>query len=530
VKNQLKAKVKGQKKRELALAGEDPLNEVENDVLQSKKLYPAIELLHDPQGLAEVAFRNLKKSNSSGSYKFEVKLLMMNFVTRLVGNHELMVLPLYPFLQKYMSGTQRDVTAILAYSVQACHQFVPPDEIYGLLKTLAHNFITERCSGEQMAVGINAARAICARCPSVMNSDEETKQDLEGNEAGNNTNNRNTMDMEGFAQDLAAYSKHRDQSVRVAGKGWMNFVREVYPTLLAGKDRGTHGSALHRAGEKPLKYGEQQVAMGVKGADLLAEYERKKALQKESRLAQGGNDDDGSESDGWVDMEEDGEDDGDEGEWEEVGGEEGEDADAGSEKVGDEEEEDDDSDAPDLVNLEEEKMSKEERDKLQQDTSSTRIFTTSDFEKMRKLVARAERDKRDPRAAARRKRAEANGESLEELSDDYDESDVDSEDEGPRIAGRVHPDEIMAEAKRKRQSKAEKLEKIVAGRDKFAHKQRAGSSTNTEKARKKNFLMQKFSRTMRAKKDLKETAIVANKRKSKLKGLTHEAKKRRRKL
>ena len=47
----------------------------------------------------------------------------------------------------------------------------------------------------------------------------------------------------------------------------------------------------------------------------------------------------------------------------------------------------------------------------------------------------------------------------------------------------------MAEAKRKRQPEAEKIEKIMAGREKFQHKSRAGGSTNKEKKRKKNFLI-----------------------------------------
>jgi hypothetical protein len=43
----------------------------------------------------------------------------------------------------------------------------------------------------------------------------------------------------------------------------------------------------------------------------------------------------------------------------------------------------------------------EEREKLKQDISSTRIFSTSDFLKMGRLVEREERSKRDPREAAR---------------------------------------------------------------------------------------------------------------------------------
>lgn len=39
-------------------------------------------------------------------------------------------------------------------------------------------------------------------------------------------------------QDLAAYSKHKDKSVVVAARSFINFIREVYPSLLKTRDRG----------------------------------------------------------------------------------------------------------------------------------------------------------------------------------------------------------------------------------------------------------------------------------------------------
>jgi len=326
------------------------------------------------------------------------------------------------------------------------------------------------------------------------------------------------MDIEAFARDLAAYAKHRDRSVSIAGRTWTNFIREVYPSLLQGKDRGSVGSALHRAGEKPLRYGEQKVAAGVAGADLLVEYEARKALAKNQTT-------DGDESDG----------DGD-GIEEEKMNDEASDDEA-------EVEEDSDNEAPQLMLLnddgkeqkEEEsdsdgvidvsKMSDKERNLLQQEVSSTRVFSTADFDRMRKLVEREKRAKRDPREAARRKRAIAAGKEFEELSDD--DSDYDS-DEGIRISGAVNPGDIMADVKKKRISKAEKLEKIVAGREKFESKSRDGGSTNIEKKRKKNFQMTKYAFASRQKRSEKDSVRQLRKGKS----LKHDrdSKKRRRKL
>lgn len=582
IAKQVKNKIKAQKKRELGLDTTD------HGVEASKKLYPAIELLRDPQGLAESVLKRIQTTGANG-FRFEHKLLAMNFVTRLVGNHELMLLNLYPFLRRYMGGSQRDVTAVLAYSVQACHELVPPEEVHGLLQTIAHNFVTERCSGEQIAVGINTCRAICARVPSSLVKEDSDTLNAEQNESTSSLQ----VDVEAFARDLAGYAKHRDRSVAVAGRSWQNFVREVYPSLLQGKDRGAKGSALHRAGEKPLRYGEKRVAAGVRGADLLIEYEAKKEAymrRKAEKRARGEDSSEDEDSDDGIHDEP--MNDGDE--WEEVeeGDEEnegndieiGSDDDAldensnveeGSDDDDDDndtegedsfendkveghndmysEEEDDDVVAPNLVEVKEvngkmvpantkgehdssdesivdlSKMTAEERQKLAMEVSATRIFSAEDFTKMRKLVEREERIKHDPRAAARLKRLRAQGKDFEELSDD---SDINSDEEdGVHVKGAVNIMDIAAEAKRKRATKIERLEKIIAGREEFEHKKREGGSTNNEKKRRKNFLMSKFSMSNREKQSSKETARRGTLKKSKKRvNEKHANKKRRRRL
>ncbi|KAL3911793.1 MAG: hypothetical protein SGARI_001473 [Bacillariaceae sp.] len=499
VDRQVHNRKRQQRKREGADV--DEWMEVRDDegVEAARKLYPAIELLRDPQGLAEAVLKRLKAPKASISYR--IKLLMMNFVTRLVGNHELLLLNLYPFLQKYMGGHQRDVTAVLAYTVQACHETVPPDEVYGILKTIAHNFVTERCSEEQIAVGINAIRAICARVPAVL-SIEESK-DSSGSAA---------FDVEAFARDIAAYSNHRDRSVSIAGKGFTNFIRETHPSLLQGKDRGLKGSALHRAKAKPLRYGERKIAAGVEGADLLVEYEAKKAAHLKKKKQQG---DDGDDASGGNDEEE-------------MIAMESEDEEAPNLVYVDPNKSKTEGDADDDEVLDLSKLTQDERDQLKQQVSSTRVFSAADFAKMRKLVEREERARRDPREAARRKRAAARGEGFEELSGD-DSDDSDDDEDQIHVKGAVNPDDIMALARKKRQSKAEKLQKILAGRDAFESKERGGGSTNTEKERRKNFQMAKSSKSARSKGRGKGGLSEKRGHGGKVqKG--HEAKKRRRKV
>ena len=477
VKRQLKNRNRQQRKREGV--NTDEWLDVRDDegVEVAKKLYPAIELLRDPQGLAEDVLKRLKNPKSSIPYKN--KLLMMNFVTRLVGNHELLVLNLYPFLQKYMGGHQREVTGILAYAVQACHQGVPPDDVYGILKTIAHNFVTERCSEEQMAVGINAIRAICARTPSVLSVEDSKDEAISM-----------AFDVEAFVRDIAAYSNHRDRSVSIAGKSYTNYIRATHPSLLQGKNRGLKGSALHKAKVRPMRYGEAKVQYGVDGADLLLEYEAKKAAyerEQERIEAEGCSEDEDVEEveEGMNDVEE-----GDQTAPDLIVVDpEEKDEDDGKENAGEDQEKEE------VLDLS--KMTQEERNKLNMEISSSRVFSAADFSKMRKLVEREERARRDPREAARRKRAIARGKEFDFLSD----SDFGSDDEEDmvKIKGAVNPDMIMAEAKRKRKSKAEKLKKVLEGREKFESNDRAGGSTNTEKERKKNFLMTKSSKRARSK-------------------------------
>lgn len=163
-------------------------------------LFPAIQMLNDPQSLAEKLFKRLR---AAGGERFEVKLLLMNFVSRLIGCHKLLLLSFYSFLQRYLTSHQQEVTHILAYLIQACHELVPPEEVLPVIKAIAYNFITERCSNEVVAVGINSVREILSRVPSVLR------------EPG----------MDDFVQDLALYGRKTHKSVMVAAHGIVNLVR-----------------------------------------------------------------------------------------------------------------------------------------------------------------------------------------------------------------------------------------------------------------------------------------------------------------
>ena len=140
------------------------------------------------------------------------------------------------------------MTRLLAAAATACHELVPPD-------ALANQFIHDRARPEIAAVGLNAVREICARCPLVMDED--------------------------LLQDLAQYKKARDKPVSNAARGLIALFREIAPGLLEKKDRGK-GADMSRSLKE---FGEGEVTDRIDGIDLLQrDMLRKKRKRMNRRL------------------------------------------------------------------------------------------------------------------------------------------------------------------------------------------------------------------------------------------------------
>ncbi|CAI7808189.1 unnamed protein product [Closterium sp. NIES-54] len=265
----LKRVMKGLRKQQRAVMGGGGEGTGEGE---GNMHFAALHLLHDPQGFAEKLLSRVSKCNE----KFEVKLLMLNVVSRVIGTHRLLLLNFYPFLQRYLMPHQRDVTHLLAIAVQACHDLVPPDAVESMVKQIVNLFVHDRARPEVIAVGLNAVREVCARMPLVMGEE--------------------------LLQDLAMYKKAREKAVAAAARSIISLFREVNPSLLQRKDRGKPG----KAGEavQPVAFGHVAVSDHVPGIELLGIPEE--------------------EGDGEEGESEEGSDEGSEGESEEEGGEESE--------------------------------------------------------------------------------------------------------------------------------------------------------------------------------------------------------------
>ncbi|XP_004647491.1 protein SDA1 homolog [Octodon degus] len=210
--------------------------------------FSAIHLIHDPQDFAEKLLKQLENSKE----RFEVKMMLMNLISRLVGIHELFLFNFYPFLQRFLQPHQREVTKILLFAAQASHHLVPPEIIQSLLMTVANNFVTDKNSGEVMTVGINAIKEITARCPLAMTEE--------------------------LLQDLAQYKTHKDKNVMMSARTLIQLFRTLNPQMLQKKFRGKPTEASVEA--RVQEYGELDAKDYIPGAEVL-EVEKEEDAENE---------------------------------------------------------------------------------------------------------------------------------------------------------------------------------------------------------------------------------------------------------
>ncbi|XP_061782857.1 protein SDA1 homolog [Nerophis lumbriciformis] len=277
--------------------------------------FSAIHLIHDPQDFSEKLLKQLETSKE----RFEVKIMMMELISRLVGIHELFLFNYYPFVQRFLQPHQREVTKILLCAAQASHHLVPPEIIESVIGTIANNFVTDRNSGEAVTVGINAIKEVAARCPLAITED--------------------------LLHDLALYKTHKDKNVMMSARSLIQLFRNLNPKILHKKDRGRPTEASMEA--KVKDYGELGAVSYIPGAEVLEVEEEVK--------------DGEAEEDGWENASIS--DDGEDGEWVDVYHSSDEDTGEVAEKL--------------------KSVPVEEREAKAAAVSSSRLLTQDDFKKIR---------------------------------------------------------------------------------------------------------------------------------------------------
>ncbi|KAF7721180.1 Protein SDA1 [Apophysomyces ossiformis] len=428
--------------------------------------FSALHLLNDPQGFAEKLYSKLAQKED----RWEVRLLKMNLVSRVIGIHQLTILGFYPLLIKYLQPSQRDVTMVLVCAAQASHPLVPPDSLEPVLKAIANNFVTDRVANEVMAVGINGIREICVRQPLAMDAT--------------------------LLQDLTQYKNHRDKGIMMGARSLITLFREINPEMLLRKDRGKSATMRLKEGNvQNIQFGAAN-SLGVNGLQGIELLDETIDEEKEDEAWEGwevDEDSDSEEDDGWVNVSDD------EGGYVNIA-------------MSDEEEEDKDKQEEDkdgkkgrrigkrklrkLQETEDQELTEEEKLKLQQEAearreeerkkeeamlklATSRILTPADFAKLNELKLQNEAEV----AAGVKRTAEDSNRDDGQI----DEGTI----LGPRKKAKMDYEARMASIQEGRE-----------GREKFGSKKgkkEKGSTTNREKARNKNFMMITHKRSVVAK-------------------------------
>lgn len=452
------------KSKKRARAMENAISTVKKKEKKKKQPHPlnfsAFHLLHDPQGFAESLFSK-HLQNPRSKLNLEQKLLVLQLVSRLVGLHKLTILPLYSYFLKYLNPRQPSVTSFLAFLAQATHNLVPPEDLEPLIQKIANEFVSEAAAAEVASAGLNGIREICVRQPLAMNPT--------------------------LLQDLVMYKKSKDKGVMMAAKGLLGLYREAGANMLKKKDRGKEAAMGLRAGDhKERRFGEEAVG-GIEGLELLERWKEEERQKKrlETGFATGATTDepeiDEGNEDGW-EVDDAGSD--DSGGWINVD----------SDKEIDISDSDDDKPASKRTKREP-AISQGEEDKengtakivdLVQEASnlaSKTILTPADLVKLRELQLESSVNKLLP--SFQRKRIAQQQAQLNRHADDPLTA---VEIEGlASLSKKMSKEEKVAHAKEGQAGRSEHKSTQAIRRSK---KEAEGkSSTNKEKARKKNFMM-----------------------------------------
>ncbi|KAJ3324762.1 Protein SDA1 [Boothiomyces sp. JEL0866] len=398
--------------------------------------FSALHLLNDPQGFTDNLFSRLKQVTSKNIFNFELRLEMMNLISRLVGVHKLLTLGFYDFMISYIKPHQKNVTQILAYLAQASHELVPPDAMESVVRAIADNFVWSNCASEVVTAGLNALREICTRCPLAM--PEELLKSL-----------------------LEDYKNHKEKGPMAAARALLSLFREYNPEMLKKKDRGKIAS-MSMKDFKIQKYGEVKVLGDVEDAEL---------LEMDSDEFEGPEEDDeipelvpnAEEDDDWED-ENGSADNGSELDWDnaEVVGEEQDSSDEADEEDQEDDDEGEDEEEEENEGDEEHEMTPPKK-KQKVSIAATKIFTDEDFAKIRERKEQKEMDK-------------MLGRSNKIVIEEDDDRDV------------VDASKIMAFTKKK-DDYAARMESIKEGREGRTYGSKRGkdersSTTNREKSKK----------------------------------------------
>lgn len=472
LKHQVGINKKTKKKAKSLEKAVEKVKKIEKKKKQPHPLnFSALHLLHDPQGFAETLFSK-HLQNSKSKLTLDQKLIVLQLVSRLVGLHKLIVLSLYSYFIKYLTPRQPSVTSFLASLAQATHSLVPPDALEPLVQKIANEFVSEASAGEVASAGLNAIREICVRQPLAMN--------------------------ETLLQDLVQYRKSKDKGTMMAAKGLLSLFREVGAELLHKRDRGKAAAMGIRSGSlKERRYGDEQVGE-IEGLELLEKWkeeERKRKRVERGLPEDAETEEDEEDEEDWNAWDVESDASSDSGGWINVDSDdEIEISDSDDEKPAAKKAKLEAKDAPDK-----DEEGKENKEPTFSKLATTRILTPADLAKLQELRLEA--------AVNKTMGNRSQSKHLKELAERHADDALTAEQiEGFSKMRKSTKEERIAMAKEGKGERNEhKSTKALRRQKKDAE---GKSSTNKEKARKKNMLMTLGKAKTKQKRSLTQTRRV----------------------
>ncbi|KAF8558438.1 protein required for actin cytoskeleton organization and cell cycle progression [Imleria badia] len=428
-----------------------------NKPSESTPNFPALQLLNDPQSFAEKLYDNLSRYDRR--FSLDHKILIMQLLSRVMGSHKLSVLPFYTYILKYLTYHQLRVPAILVALAQSVHDLTPPDVLTPVVRKLAAEFVHPGVGSEVIAAGINAIREVCRRQPWAM------EEDLLG--------------------DLVEYRKSRDKAVTAAARGILQLYREVNPGMLKRRERGKDASIGMSTGRQPLPFGHSaDAAVDIEGLSLLEDHFKKLRQDETGEMEEDDEagwkdwdvetDSSESESQGWIDVSDGGED----------------------LKVSDSEDEKETASAQ--ARDKPKDVSEDTQDNRISSLATTKILTPADFALLNDLRIKAATEAVESGGGSKAKRKLAALEASKKAAAGDDSADA-----------FISENDILGPRKKAKADYAERvasIEKGREGREKYGSlkgkkkKETPSSSTNREKARNKPIMMILSSGAVRGKK------------------------------
>jgi protein SDA1 len=193
-------------------------------VLQSSFL--PMDQIYDSQGFTEKLFAKLTKGKGKKKMlKGEVAALVLDLVAKMIGRHKLNIPEYFFYTNHLIKAKNKNIAKVLASIAEACHDNLQHDDIKDVAGTIIDNMISEHCQPEFITMGLNSIREIALRMPQVITEDQLAY--------------------------LVQFKDYKNKYVCAAAKSVINAYRDINPMMLPRKLRGIEKTVDNTQGGIP---------------------------------------------------------------------------------------------------------------------------------------------------------------------------------------------------------------------------------------------------------------------------------------